>query len=310
MNWQRIKQTIRILGSVIGFGIFAYLVSIAARELTGISGLLVIHWEYFVYTFFLAMSIYVMQMINYQWLVSSLGVDSRLKQIVIGYASSFLHKYIPGYIWGYFSRADWYASQAAIPTTNSWMASVLEVVTTVATSFAIWIAYRLAINESNLILLILVMLIPNFVFIPFNLAISSLKKSEKASRYVNGLYPITLLKWTKITINSYFQWALFGFGLSMISRVFSLEIHLSLKNLMGFVYSFARAWVTGFLTILIPNGLGIREVVLKELLIEVNHIGPSVSVLVSTSYRLVMMAAELGWVILAILLNRRRLNKK
>ena len=310
MNWQRIKQAIRILGSVIGFGTFAYLVSVALRELTGISGLQVIHWGYFVYTLFLAMSIYVMQMINYQWLVSSLGVDSKLKQIVIGYASSFLHKYIPGYIWGYFSRADWYKSQAAIPITHSWMASVLEVVTTVGTSSAIWIAYHLSIRESNVIVIILVMLIPNFVFIPINLGISFLQKSEKVSHYVNGLNPITLLKWTKITINSYFQWALFGFGLWVINQVFSFEIHLSLKNLMGFVYSFARAWVTGFLTILIPNGLGIREVVLKELLIEVNQIGPSVSVLVSTSYRLVMMAAELGWVILAILVNRRLLKKK
>ena len=59
------------------------------------------------------------------------------------------------------------------------------------------------------------------------------------------------------------------------------------------------------MAILIPNGLGVREIVLNELLVEVNNISNNVSVIISTLSRLLMLFAEFGWVILAIFMNSK-----
>ena len=96
----------------------------------------------------------------------------------------------------------------------------------------------------------------------------------------------------------------------MIFHVFSLEITITFNDIAVFIYSFARAWITGFLTIFVPTGLGVREVVLKELLSTANQISSAKSVLIATTYRLVTIGAELGWVLLVVLLKRRLLFKK
>jgi hypothetical protein len=146
--------------------------------------------------------------------------------------------------------------------------------------------------------------------IPLNLIISRLRKLKKTERFTSGFDSIPFGEWSIITINSYIQWGLFGIGLWAMKQAFSLEFALTIENLANYVYSFARAWVSGFLMVFIPNGLGVREVVLKELLVEVGEIGSTPAVLISTSYRLVIMAAELGWVVLMVLVNRRQMEKK
>lgn len=310
MNWLKIRRIVRVLGSIIGTSVFAYLIFAAVGDLKEIPESLVFKTAFIVPALFITLIVYLMQMINYQWMVASLGGDPTLQQIVIGYAYSFLHKYIPGYLWGYFSRAEWYDREASIPATHSWGASVLEIITTVSTSLSIWLVYHLSSRSLNTIFLLTVALVPFVVVLPINLLMSLLQRSRRADRFVTSLQPIPVSKWIFITANSYLQWVVFGFGLSMIFRVFSLEISMSFKDIAGFVYSFARAWVSGFLAVFVPNGIGVREVVLKDLLNVTNQTDSTKAVLISTTYRLVMMAAEFAWVLLVVLLKRRRLLRK
>jgi hypothetical protein len=98
---------------------------------------------------------------------------------------------------------------------------------------------------------------------------------------------------------------LFGIGLWALSYTFSPTDFINPQKFLDFTYSFARSWLSGFLAILIPNGLGVREIVLNELLVEVNNISNNVSVIISTLSRLLMLFAEFGWVILAIFMNSK-----
>ena len=310
MNWQKIKHYTRIVGSIIGIGIFVYLVVNAINELAAIDEPIIFRGEYLVFALSITFFIYLMQMINYQMMVSIQSINAKLKDILAGYAYSFLYKYIPGYIWGYVSRSDWYERETSIPPASSWIASAGEVVITVATSLSIWLCYYLGKRGVDAILTFGVILIPFVMTIPLNLIISRLRKLKKTERFTSGFDSIPFGEWSIITINSYIQWGLFGIGLWAMKQAFSLEFALTIENLANYVYSFARAWVSGFLMVFIPNGLGVREVVLKELLVEVGEIGSTPAVLISTSYRLVIMAAELGWVVLMVLVNRRQMEKK
>jgi len=305
MNWQKIKTYARILGSIIGIGIFTYLVIKTVKDIKAISAPIVFNGSFLVSALLVTLMIYLMQMVNYEWMITTQRSDSKLKDIMVGYAFSLLHKYIPGYIWGYFSRADWYERKASISATHSWMASILEVLTTITTSLSIWITFNLVGKGLNLTIALMVMLVPIILLYPLNLLISFSQKIKRADPYLKNIRLIPLSKWALIIVNSYCQWILFGFGLWMICQVYSLKIGLSITDLTGFVYSFARAWVSGFLTIFVPNGIGVREVVLTKLLIEVNYIGPTMAILLSTSYRLLMMVAEFVWGLLAVFLNSR-----
>lgn len=303
MNWQKSRHIIRNLGSIIGLIVLAYLVINAVIELRQMPGPIVFHPVFFILAFSLALFAYLMQMINYHWMAASLGGNPKIRRILIGYSYSFLHKYIPGSIWGYFSRAEWYDREDSMSAALSWGASVLEIVITVSTGVAIWLAYHLSSQGLHTIFLVVVTLVPFVVYLPINIMISLLQGTKRAERFVTSLQPIPVSKWIFITANSYLQWLVFGFGLSMIFQVFSLELSLTFEDITDLVYSFARAWVSGFLTIFVPTGIGVREVVLKELLSVATQIGSAKAVLISTSFRLVTIGAELGWVLLVSLLK-------
>ena len=310
MNWQKIRRIARVIGSLVGISVFVYLIFKAVSELHKTQEALVFHTAFILPALVITLLVYFMQMTNYHWMVAGLGGDAHLNHIIIGYAYSFLHKYIPGYIWGYFSRADWYDREASIPATLSWGASVLEIITTLSTSLSIWLMYYLFSRNLNTALLFLVFLIPFVVVIPINLTIFLFRESKGLKHMVTNMKPIPFVNWIFITINSYLQWVLFGFGLWMIFRLFSIEIGMTSKEIIGFVYAFARAWTSGFLVIFVPNGIGVREAVLRELLGVINQIGAAKAVLISTAYRLVMMAAEFVWVLLVVSLKRSLLLRK
>lgn len=310
MNWHKIKHYTRIAGTIIGTGIFIYLVVNAINKIFTVSEPIVFRGVYLFLALIITFSIYFMQMINYQMMLSIQSIDAKLKYILAGYSYSFLHKYIPGYIWGYVSRSDWYERETSIPTISSWIASATEIVITVASSISIWLCYYLIKNNIDPLLGFIVVLMPFLIVFPLNLLIPQLRKIKKTKNFFEDLKAIPIGKWSIIAINSYLQWGLFGVGLWAMEQAFSLKIEMNIENLVSYVYSFARAWVSGFLMVFIPNGLGVREVVLKDLLVEVGQVGSTTAVLISTSYRLVIMAAELGWVILMVLVNRRQIEKK
>ena len=141
MNWALVRKIVRIIGSFVGLCIFIYLVYDGIKKVMGFSTPVKLSWKQIVLSLALYLLTYFFQIINFKLIYSALRQNVSLRTTIIGYSFSFLPKYIPGYVWGYYSRSDWFKEKAEIPGSYSWQASAVEVFVTVLTSSAIWLFY-------------------------------------------------------------------------------------------------------------------------------------------------------------------------
>lgn len=309
MNWPLVRKIVRIVGSFVGLCIFLFLVYDGLKKLMGISTTLEFSWSYVALTFVLNMLIYFFQIFNFKIIYTSLHQNVNLLTTIIGYSFSFLPKYIPGYVWGYYSRSDWFKEKAEIPSGYSWQASLVEVLITVFTSSSIWLAYYFSKTTEN-IWAYMILITPFLAIIPINKLLKIFKIHSKTEKLLKNVEHVPYNYWLIITMNSYFQWILFGMSLWAVNRIFFQTSLVNLRELLDLTYTFARSWLSGFLAILIPNGLGVREIVLNELLVDVNAVSKNLSTIISTSSRLLMLIAEFSWLIVAIFLNRKPKNQR
>ena len=309
MNWAQVRKIVRLIGSCVGLCIFIFLVYDGLKKVMGISTPVNLSWKQVVLSFALYLLTYFLQIIKFKLIYAALHQNVSLLTTIIGYSLSFLPKYIPGYVWGYFSRSDWFTEKAEIPGSYSWQASAVEVLVTVLTSSAIWLFYHFSkITEGYWAYLVLVT--PFLVIIPINKLLSLFRVYAKMGKWIKNIGIVPFSHWLVITLNSYIQWLLFGLSLWMLSQIFSQTTLVNPREFFNFIYIFARSWLSGFLAILIPNGLGVREIVLKDLLVNGNIVSRDLSAIISTLSRLLMLLAELGWLTLAFFVNRNPKKQK
>jgi len=306
MDSKKVKSVLRIIGYIIGIGIFSKFIYDLVEELASSSYTIEINWYFVILSMLIIIAVYFFQIINYHFLLRYLGVAIHLKTTLIGYALSFLPKYIPGHLWGYLSRTDWYQTNAKISPNKSILASGLELIITVATSLAIWAIHEIGVsNKMALHYQIAVFFLPMILVFPVNL-LGRLKFKGKA---IFEIERINVSQWLVVVANSYFQWILFGIALKLLILSLNNDIILPETTLSKSIYAFARSWVSGFLAILIPNGLGVREVVLKKQLLTMGLLDGAKAALASTASRLTMLLAELTWIIPTIILKTRFVDK-
>lgn len=303
MNWALVRKIVRIIGSFVGLCIFIYLVYDGIKKVMGFSTPVKLSWKQIVLSLALYLLTYFFQIINFKLIYSALRQNVSLRTTIIGYSFSFLPKYIPGYVWGYYSRSDWFKEKAEIPGSYSWQASAIEVIVTVLTSSAIWLFYLFSKNSQSY-WVYMVLATPFLVIIPINKLVAVFKGYPKTGKWLKNVGIVPFNHWLIITLNSYFQWVLFGLSLWMLSQIFSQTVIVNLRDSFNFIYIFARGWLSGFLAILIPNGLGIRELVLKDLLVTGNIVSKDLSTIIAALSRLLMLLAEFGWLTLAFFVNR------
>lgn len=308
MNWTLVRRIVRIIGGFVGLCIFIFLVYDGLKKLMGISIPLEFSWKHVVLTLALYLLTYFFQILNFKLIYTALHQNVSLLTTIIGYSFSFLPKYIPGYVWGYFSRSDWFKEKAEIPGSYSWQASAVEVFVTVLTSSAIWLFYYFS-RTIKFFWAYLVLITPFLVIIPINKLVTLFKDYTKTGKWFKNVGIVPFSHWLILTMNSYFQWVLFGLSLWMLSRVFSQTAFVNLREFFDFIYIFARSWLSGFLAIFIPNGLGIRELVLKDLLVTGNTVSKDLSTIIAALSRVLMLLAEFGWLAFAFIVNRNPKNR-
>jgi len=308
MNWALVRKIVRIIGSFVGLCIFIYLVYDGIKKVMGFSTPVKLSWKQIVLSLALYLLTYFFQIINFKLIYSALRQNVSLRTTIIGYSFSFLPKYIPGYVWGYYSRSDWFKEKAEIPGSYSWQASAIEVIVTVLTSFAIWLFYLFSKNSQSY-WVYMVLATPFLVIIPINKLVAVFKGYPKTGKWLKNVGIVPFSHWLILTMNSYFQWVLFGLSLWMLSRVFSQTAFVNLREFFDFIYIFARSWLSGFLAIFIPNGLGIRELVLKDLLVTGNTVSKDLSTIIAALSRVLMLLAEFGWLAFAFIVNRNPKNR-
>lgn len=306
MNWRNFRLIIRRVGMVLGLGIFFYLIYENIQALFTLPKTINFHWAPIVFSVFTSIIVYFLQMINLKFIYSFIHQKLSISDSMRGFSLALIPKYAPGYIWGYMSRADWFQMISGIPQQYSWVASLIEITVTVTTGLLI-VALRLLLKMSHspcILLSIITVPLMQFYFLQL------LAKKRFLPINNNAIPPFSLLLWFMIIINSLVQWLLLGNVLLLIQIAFSTADILKFSDLVLNTYIFSRSWITGFLAVIIPNGLGIRELVLKDLLGLELGIKNDLAIIISGFSRLILFSVEGLWFLWANISHKRIGTKK
>lgn len=107
--------------------------------------------------------------------------------------------------------------------------------------------------------------------------------------------------WADVIVGHTLLWGCQGFAFFMFVKSFVL---VAWTDMFGLTACFAFAWIVGFLSILTPGGLGIREGLLALLL--TNAMPPAQATLVALLCRVWMLSTEIILAGIAFILNRTR----
>lgn len=227
----------------------------------------------------------------------------------MGFSLSFVPKYIPGTFWGYISRNEWLSSDLNVNRRLSTLGTGIEL-------FVIFwsLLFMIILNFTNfhflinlIILIIFSFLLYYFLKIILN---NSLIKNYFGEQYIKNLKLKSIFP---TYFFSSFVWFIYGLGLYVLAgnNISGLFLPKGMYTLYQYSTSFSLAWLLGFLAIIIPSGLGVREGVLASLIETHQNIGYLDAMSIAVLFRFVILLGELLLVIFGLihkmLRSRRRL---
>lgn len=243
---------------------------------------------------------YILQILSWGRVLSYFGNKVAIRQLFQGYLLSFLPRYIPGSVWGYLSRSQWFRQYCGISYELTIYASIMEewafIVTagSLASLYAYWRFGRIEALIFFIVGLILIAVTgTSFV---------------KVLYFLRGLIPVKLAP-IDIVVSPK-AWLLtcaldFGFWFTYGGAVFCIHKALIgggslLGNYAAMVFSVSLSWLLGFAILIVPAGLGVREWSMTQFL-TLTLITESWPVeLLAILARLAIVLAELGLLIVGI----------
>lgn len=221
---------------------------------------------------------YGLQIFAWTQLMASCGYPIKMRPAIRGYIVSFIPRYIPGTVWGYWSRNEWLLNEFQIPYSTSSLGSILEIITGIITAgiTSVFILDQYLNVEATYLL------IGALIFI----SCSSLFVLKLRYKRTIELHVFRL----SIAVITYFIfWITYGISLFwFLTRLTSVRI-----DLLSAISMYALAWLVGFLFIITPSGLGIRELVLSVLLFKQFSLSTSGASLIALSIRFAIYLAEI-----------------
>lgn len=293
MKIKKSRRILLLIGMLIGIAIFSFMVIDSFKNLTDIRKNFTFNLIYLGYALIIFIIVYLSQMFNLWLIIRSYHPQASFHNIRQGFSLGLIPKYIPGYIWGYLSRGEWYFQNEGIPVRVSWIATIIEIYITLLSGLIIvTMNYFFSIKIQLLNLLIfLISAISGYLVIMH--AFKLLQKLLKKKRDWDLQFKITLQGWMIIFINSSIQWCLLGFGIWLIQKGFSgIHISMSFPLMLNYSSTFSIAWLSGFIMIFIPNGLGVREFVLRKLLVTQMGFSNPAANLISVLSRILLFITE------------------
>jgi glycosyltransferase 2 family protein len=232
-------------------------------------------------------------------LLRGTGASVTLRQVACRYTFTFLPRYIPGSVWGYLSRGEWLNQDLAVPFTVANSAAWFEAAASAAT--ALIIAGGLLLPESLIVRAM-------YFFFSCVLLLIIWIGSNQISRFVHLIpakswwrtwlpdQPMGLSHWISALGLFGFHWALIGLALSFVIGACASPAGGALAPAVVQASElYAAAWLAGFLVLIAPAGIGIRETVLAGVLHSVAGLPLGIAAGVAILLRLLFIAAELLW---------------
>lgn len=235
-----------------------------------------------------------------------LGFDLPYLRIFYVYFVSLAAKYLPGGIWGFPGRVVAYQTigvKGSAPFISLIREEAVLFISAALVGLAglldglriaDWIRIAIAVGALVCIVLMLLVQIPGtwraLGKIKF---LKSFGFSEAQSGQQNGSYQWLLVS---LLLGLLF-WALIGIGFrAMALGVSNLVIDMSLLQAIGV---FALAWCAGYVILVAPAGIGIRESVLSALL--ANYLPVAQALSIALMARLWWSIGEAGFIVLSML---------
>jgi uncharacterized membrane protein YbhN (UPF0104 family) len=237
-------------------------------------------------------------MLAWRSLLAGLGSPLPLRAAVRIYFVSQLGKYIPGSVWALVAQME-LAKEHHVPRQRGASAALLAMATTIATGCAV-AAITLPLTSTDathrywwlLILapIFLALLHPRIIAYAFDRALR-LARRRPLARTADLATMVRTVAWTAL------GWLLFGVHAWLLVRA---------AGGSGFFLStgaYALAFTAGFLVVIAPGGVGVREAALTVALGSV--LASGAPLVVALASRVVMTVADLAWAGSAVLLGSR-----
>jgi hypothetical protein len=303
--WNKIRKVLLVLGigisiTLLGNQLYQSIVTLKSGEVE-----LFNYWALAAAAF--CMLVGILQQIN-AWYLLMRGLKIKLPfhDSRVGYALSFLARYIPGSVWGYLGRGEWLYQKYGISFVDASVSSILEILLSVLACILIIGISRIVFERKIIFVYALAVIIPLLSWILFQNPYSKKKFDEILKRFRKGYtYPAIPFKaWMAVLILLSTNWFYFGLSLGLCGVAFGeWNFFYTVDNLLLFTGDFAIAWIMGFLAFFLPSGLGLRELLIGELISNQIGVSPQIANAISIAMRLVASMGEIFSVVLLALTN-------
>jgi uncharacterized membrane protein YbhN (UPF0104 family) len=237
-------------------------------------------------------------MLAWRSVLAGLGSPLPLRAAVRIYFVSQLGKYIPGSVWALVAQME-LAKEHHVPRPRGATAALLAMATTIATGCAV-AAVTLPLTSSDathrywwlLVLapILLALLHPRVVAYALN-RVLRLARRQPLDRTVDLGTMVLTVAWTAL------GWLLFGVHAWLLVRA------AGGSGLFLATGAYALAFTAGFLVVIAPGGVGVREAALTVALGPV--LASGAPLVVALASRVAMTTADLAWAGAAVLLGSR-----
>jgi hypothetical protein len=245
-----------------------------------------------------------LQMCAWTMVMRYLAAPVRLHEALQGYTLSFLPRYIPGTVWGYFSRGQWLENLHGVHHAVTLLGSVLEAVALVLTAMTMSVVY-FAIDGVGVQQAVLVAVAASLLSSCLWVVPALIKPIWRVAMLLTGNRRVRPVRFPALSRQRTNQWSWFGAvglyllfwgtqGVSAWSIGRALAIP-SLSDLTASVFVASSSWLAGFLCVAVPAGIGVRELTLTSLLVHRFSVPDWQGSLVAVLSRLWAVVSELIW---------------
>lgn len=245
---------------------------------------------------------YGLQMLAWTKIMHKMNCDIGLLDSFRGYVVSFLPRYIPGTVWGYLGRNEWLKQKFDISYFASTLGSILEVGLIVLTGLTLVTAYYF-FAFIHVYWFFLVLFVSVVVWLTWSAINITLKIFFTRYRRANLTYlpNINFQAWSSLYLLYILLWSSYGITLFFLLNAFGVDNH---GGVIDAVFIFTSAWLVGFIAIIVPSGLGVREFTMATLLVTIMMLPNDVATAIAVISRFLTYFVEVSWIIIGYIFIR------
>lgn len=274
----RLKTILYRIGLGLGIALFVYQLWLAVVALR--SNPAPLHYGYLAALLGLDLAAYVLLIAGWGIITRALRLNLSTRHMFDGYVLAFLPRYIPGSVWGYVSRGEWMQRTCGATYAQSTAASLMEISVQFGTAGLVVLGGLAPAHwrAAAIVLGVCALAVPWLL----------LQRLYLRRQQISNVRLV--VAWLLLFLIYAVFWTVHGMTILMALQAVGTGATLTLP---AAVFAFCSSWLVGFAAILVPAGLGVREMTLSALLQRLTTIPAGDASLVAVITRLGIVAAEL-----------------